>query len=86
MLKGRDCSSVKFPMLARTVHSGEICSAVTVPTVAIGGINAGNIGKLRKSGIDGVAVVSAIFAADDIGKATRELLRLSQDVVSSGRR
>jgi len=33
MLKGWDCSSVKLPMLARKVHSGEICSAVESRTV-----------------------------------------------------
>ena len=51
----------------------EICDAVDVPTVAIGGISKDNIVKLAGSGVDGVAVVSAIFAAKDPGKATREL-------------
>ena len=50
-----------------------ICDAVDIPKVAIGGINAENILKLKGSGIDGVAVVSAIFGAKDIGKATKEL-------------
>ncbi len=61
----------------------EICSAVDVPIVAIGGISADNIGLLRGSGIDGVAVVSAIFAAGDIGKATAELLSLARNTVSN---
>ena len=51
-----------------------ICEAVDIPTVAIGGIKKDNICKLKKSGIDGVAVVSAIFAAKDIATATKELL------------
>ena len=51
----------------------EICDAVDVPTVAIGGISKDNIVKLAGSGVDGVAVVSAIFAAKDPGKVTREL-------------
>ena len=51
-----------------------ICEAVDIPTVAIGGIQKDNICKLKKSGIDGVAVVSAIFAAKDIATATKELL------------
>ena len=44
----------------------EICRAVKIPVVAIGGINAGNIHELEGSGIAGVAVISAIFAAQDI--------------------
>ena len=51
-----------------------ICEAVDIPTVAIGGIKKDNICKLKGSGIDGVAVVSAIFAAKDIARATKELL------------
>lgn len=50
-----------------------ICDAVSVPVVAIGGISLDNLGELAGSGIDGVAVVSAIFAADDIEQATKEL-------------
>lgn len=38
-----------------------ICDAVDVPVVAIGGINRGNLLKLSGSGVDGVALVSAIF-------------------------
>ena len=49
--------------------------------VAIGGINAENILKLKGSGIDGVAVVSAIFGAKDIGKATKELYTLSNNLI-----
>lgn len=51
----------------------EICRAVPVPIVAIGGINEENISYLTHSGIDGVAVVSAIMAQDDVEKATRLL-------------
>ena len=46
-----------------------ICSAVKIPVVAIGGINAGNIHELSGSGIKGVAVISAIFAAENIRAA-----------------
>lgn len=38
---------------------------VGLPAVAIGGIQAGNVGELRETGVDGVAVVSAICRADD---------------------
>lgn len=58
-----------------------ICDAVYIPKVAIGGINAENILKLKGSGIDGVAVVSAIFGAKDIGKATKELYTLANNLI-----
>lgn len=50
-----------------------ICEAVSIPVVAIGGINKDNIKELKGSGIQGVAVISAIFAQKDITKATLEL-------------
>lgn len=50
-----------------------ICDAVSIPVVAIGGIGITNIGKLVGTGIDGVAVVSAIFASEDIPEATKKL-------------
>ncbi|MDO4803475.1 MAG: thiamine phosphate synthase [Lachnospiraceae bacterium] len=50
-----------------------ICQAVSIPVVAIGGINRENLGKLAGTGIDGVAVVSAIFAAQDAEAAARDL-------------
>lgn len=59
----------------------EIRAAVSIPVVAIGGINASNLLKLKGSGVDGVAVVSAIFAAEDPGKAAAELLALSRELV-----
>lgn len=59
----------------------EICDAVTIPVVAIGGIGIHNMEQLAGSGIDGVAVVSAIFAAEDPGKATAQLLESSRKLV-----
>lgn len=50
-----------------------ICDAVNIPVVAIGGINCSNITELKDSGINGVAVISAIFAADDIMMATKNI-------------
>jgi len=61
----------------------EIVSSVSIPVVAIGGIGAGNILQLRGSGVDGVAVVSAIFAAENPGKATADLLKLAEKMVAS---
>ena len=62
----------------------EISCSVSIPIVAIGGINASNIGELAGSGVDGVAVVSAIFAAEQPGAATAELLKLSEAMVNHG--
>ena len=62
----------------------EICHAVSIPVVAIGGIHAGNLLELSGSGVDGVAVVSAIFAAADPGKATARLLELAKEMVANG--
>ena len=58
-----------------------ICDAVDVPIVAIGGINRGNILKLVGSGVDGVALVSAIFSAEDIERTCRELRAMSEEMV-----
>ena len=55
--------------------------SINIPVVAIGGIGAGNVFKLKGSGISGVAVISAIFGADDIQKATSELKELTKKVV-----
>lgn len=60
----------------------EISNSVSIPVVAIGGINAKNIESLAGSGVDGVAVVSAIFAAENPGEATANLLKLAKKMVS----
>lgn len=59
----------------------EITEAVNIPVVAIGGINKNNILQLKGTGVDGVAVISAIFAQDDRYKAAKELLELSKEIV-----
>ncbi|MDE6933539.1 MAG: thiamine phosphate synthase [Oscillospiraceae bacterium] len=58
-----------------------ICGAVDVPTVAIGGLNRSNILQLSGSGVDGAALVSAIFGAEDIETACRELRALAEEMV-----
>ena len=50
-----------------------ICASVSIPVVAIGGITRQNIMELKNGGMQGAAVVSAIFAARDIRQATIEL-------------
>lgn len=61
----------------------EICDAVSIPVVAIGGISKHNLDKLSGSGICGVAVISAIFASEDIKAATAELAHLTERLVST---
>lgn len=61
-----------------------ITGAVSIPAVAIGGINAANLLELSGSGVVGVAVVSAIFAAENPGQAASELLGLAQRLVTYG--
>ena len=48
--------------------------------VAIGGISRDNILELKDCGLDGVAVVSALFAQADVKGAAEELLRLSEEI------
>lgn len=52
----------------------EICSAVKIPVVAIGGITRNNLMLLCRSGISGIAVVSALFAKKDTRLAAKRLV------------
>ena len=61
----------------------KICDAVDVPVVAIGGIHKDNILQLKGSGADGVALVSAIFGAEDIEAECRELKVLAEQIIYS---
>ena len=58
-----------------------ICNAVDIPVVAIGGITKENMMQLKGTGVDGVALVSAIFAAENIEEECRELRILSEAMV-----
>lgn len=61
----------------------DICAAVDIPVVAIGGIGKSNISQLAGTGVDGIALVSAIFAADDIENECRLLRKLSEEMVNA---
>ena len=61
----------------------EICGAVKIPVVAIGGISEKNVSELTGTGIAGISVISAIFAASDIYEATRRLRALTEEIVRS---
>ena len=62
-----DADAVTHEMLKAIVE------AVDIPVVAIGGIGKHNVDQLAGSGIDGIAVISALFAQPDIEAATVEL-------------
>lgn len=72
-----DAGAIDRKVLADIAHT------VKIPVVAIGGINAENITQLQNLGLDGVAVVSAIFAAEDIPCAVRELKAKAELVAQS---
>ena len=61
----------------------DICETVDVPVVAIGGIGKGNMLELSGTNVDGVALVSAIFAAKDIESECRLLRKISEEMVSA---
>lgn len=58
-----------------------ICKAVDIPVVAIGGINEKNVMQLKGSGIDGISVISAIFAKENPGEATKHLLEKVEEML-----
>ncbi|CUO09311.1 Thiamine-phosphate synthase [[Eubacterium] contortum] len=60
-----------------------ICGAVNIPVIAIGGIGAGNVMELAGSGICGIAVISALFAQQDIKEAARELKELTEKMLKA---
>jgi len=60
-----------------------ICDAVDIPVVGIGGLNARTVAQLKESHVDGAAVVSAIFAAEDCKAAARELHALMEGIITS---
>ena len=53
-----------------------ICKAVSIPVVAIGGITQENLSELAGTGIAGPAVISAVFAQQDINEAAKALRKI----------
>lgn len=72
-----DAEAVSFETLR------DICNAVSIPVIAIGGINLNNISKLKDSGICGIAVISAIFAQEDIINATKTLKEKTKKMLNN---
>lgn len=61
----------------------DICDSVTIPITAIGGVKLDNMLELRGTGVDGVAIVSGIFAAPNIEQATAQLLAQARKLVEA---
>ncbi|MCD6275756.1 MAG: thiamine phosphate synthase, partial [Thermoplasmata archaeon] len=49
---------------------------VKIPVVAIGGIDHSNVEKVLRTGVDGIAVISAIVGAEDVKKAAQEMRKI----------
>lgn len=73
----KDAETLSVPALRA------ICDAVDIPVVAIGGISKDNIAQLSGSGVDGVAVISAIYGQDDPAAATADLLERARKMVAA---
>ncbi len=62
-----DAETVSMDMLK------DICQAVSIPVLAIGGITLENMDELKGTGISGISVISAIYGQDDILEGTKVL-------------
>lgn len=62
-----DATAVSFQTLKA------ICQDINLPVIAIGGITLDNLIQLTGSGIDGIAVVSAVFASENVCESARQL-------------
>jgi thiamine-phosphate pyrophosphorylase len=61
-----------------------LVQAVTVPVVAIGGINVGNAAEVMACGVAGIAVVSALMTAPDVTAAARQLRAIAEAARAGG--
>lgn len=59
---------------------GAIRQSVTIPVIAIGGINHTNVQEALQAGADGVAVISAVLSAENIRLAAGDMIRLLSEV------
>jgi len=62
----------------------EIVKKVKIPVVAIGGINASNAEAVLKTGVVGIAVISAVMGAEDVYRATLELRKIIDMALGHG--
>lgn len=70
---------------AKTINTdilSDICQAVKIPVVAIGGVNKENVIRLKGTGANGIAVVSAIMGSDDVYRATIEFNSMLRNIIA----
>lgn len=70
------------PISRETIRA--ITAAVDIPVVAIGGVNRQNLPQLAGTGVSGAAIVSGIFAAQDIERECRALRALTERIAQKG--
>lgn len=63
----------------------EVKQAVSLPVVAIGGINCDNVGQVVRAGADAIAVINAVLGAPDVEKATAEMAAAIEEAMSGTR-
>ncbi len=74
------CTSTKLDAVDVSFETLKAITKISkVPTCAIGGINLDNISDLESSGINGCAIVSAIFNGNDVEHSTRILREKCDD-------
>lgn len=61
----------------------KICSSVSIPSVAIGGITLDNLCEIKGGGMNGIALVSAIFSSNDIQKTTVLLKEKAKEIIQN---
>lgn len=75
---GSSTKSDAIPISIQTFQ--QVKEAVSIPVVAIGGIGPQNVMQLKYTKTDGIAVISAIFAAENIEKATKQMRAYAEEV------
>lgn len=71
---------------AKTINTdilSDICNVVNIPVVAIGGVNKENVIRLKGTGANGIAVVSAIMGSDDVYRATIEFNSMLKNIIGN---
>lgn len=58
----------------------DICKSVSIPVVAIGGIDETNAIKLKNTGLSGICAVSGIFAKQNIKQSAQTLYKIAMEV------
>jgi thiamine-phosphate pyrophosphorylase len=61
---------------------GRICASVSIPVIAIGGINNDNAGDTISAGAAGIAVVSSVLSAPDMNAAAENMVKIVEAVLS----